>query len=74
MTTQNQLIITGLFFIGFILCVIMARRTAYRRGVKHGIKYGIDEEWCRQYYERLDKAKAGRDPKTGKFRRTVEKS
>jgi hypothetical protein len=70
MTTQNQLIITGLFFIGFILCVIMARRTAYRRGVKHG----IDEEWCRQYYERLDKAKAGRDPKTGKFRRTVEKS
>jgi hypothetical protein len=48
----------------------MARRTAYRRGVKHG----IDEEWCRQYYERLDKAKAGRDPKTGKFRRTVEKS
>jgi hypothetical protein len=47
---------------------------AYQRGIKHGIKYGIDEEWCRQYYERLDKAKAGRDPKTGKFRRTVEKS
>lgn len=71
MTTDTQLIITGLFFIGFTLCVIMA---AYRRGIKHGIKYGIDEEWCRQYYERLDKAKAGRDPKTGKFRRTVEKS